>query len=106
MRLVSIVLPVYNEAETLVELGLPLLQDRRRRRDHDGLGLLAKKKLACNEAGLDRLSKAGVIGNEEIDARQAKRLAQRLHLVGINLYSGPEGRLKEVRIGGRNAVPP
>ncbi len=83
-----------HEAKTLLELGLPLLKDRGWRRNHDGLGFFAKEKLAGDETSLDRLAETRVVGNEEVDARQAERLAERFHLVGIDLDSGAEGRLK------------
>ena len=94
-----------HEAEPLVELGLPLLEHRRRRRDDDRLRLLAQQQLAGDEPGLDRLAEARVVGDEEVDARQAQRLAQRLHLVGVDLDAGAERRLEEVRIGRGDAVP-
>src|ERR1035437_778461 len=83
-----------HEAKTLLKLVLPLLQNRGWRRDHNGLGLLAKEKLAGDETCLDRLAEARVVGNKEVDARQAERFTGRVHLIGINLDSGAEGRLK------------
>ena len=73
-RQIGAVEQLEHEAEPLVELGLPLLQDRRWRRDHDGLGLLAQEQLARDETGLDRLAETRVVGDEEVDARQAERL--------------------------------
>src|SRR5205807_7769926 len=64
-----------HEAKTLFELRLPLLQHRAWSRDHYGLGLFAKEKLAGDETGLDRLAETRVVGNEEVDARQAERFA-------------------------------
>ncbi len=104
-RQVGAVEDLEDEAEALLELGLPLLEDRGRRRDDDGLGLLAQEQLARDEARLDRLAEARVVGDEEVDARQTERLAQRLHLVGVDLDPGAERRLEEVRVGGRDAVP-
>jgi hypothetical protein len=49
-----------HETKPLLELVLPLLQDRGWRRDHDGLGLFAKEKLAGDETRLDRLAEARV----------------------------------------------
>ena len=95
-----------DQTEALLQLRLPLLQDRRRRRDDYRLDLLPQEKLARNQARFDRLAKAGVIGNEQAHARQPQRLAQRLHLVGVDLDACPERCLEEVRIGRRDAVPP
>ncbi len=104
-RQVGAVEDLEHEAEALLELVLPLLEDRRRRGDDDGLRLLAQQQLAGDEARLDRLAEAGVVGDEEVDARQPERLAQRLHLVGVDLDAGAERRLEEVRVGGGDAVP-
>ena len=93
------------ETEALLHLRLPLLQDGRGGGDHHRPGLLAKQQLAGDEAGLDGLAEAGVVGDEEVDARHAKRLAQRLHLVGVDLDAGAKRRLEEVGIRGRDAVP-
>src|SRR6266852_5720762 len=82
-----------NEAEALLELGLPLLEDRRRCGDDDELRLLAKQELAGDEAGLDGLAEAGVVRDEEVDARESERLAQWLHLVGVDFDPSPERRL-------------
>jgi hypothetical protein len=48
-------------------------------------------------------AEAGIVGDEEIDPRQAQSLAQRLHLVRIDLDPGAERR-EEVRVGCRNAA--
>ena len=93
------------EAEAFLHLGLPLLQDGRGRGDDDRPGLLAKEQFAGDEAGFDGLAEAGVVGDEEVDARQAERLAQRLHLVGVDPDAGAKRRLEEVRIGSGHAVP-
>ena len=94
-----------DEAEPLLHLGLPLLQDGRGCSDHDRLRLLAQQQLARDEAGLDGLAQAGVVGDEEIHARQPEGLAQGLHLVGVDLDAGSKRRLEEVGVGGGDAVP-
>ena len=93
------------EAEALLHFGLPLLQHGRGSGDDDCLRLLAKQQLAGDESGLDGLAEAGVVGDEQVDAGHAERLAERLHLVGVDLDAGPKRRLEEVRIGGGDAVP-
>ena len=57
------------EAETLLHLGLPLLENGRRRGDHDRSRLLAKQQLPGDEAGFDGLAEAGGVGDEEVHAR-------------------------------------
>jgi hypothetical protein len=43
--------------------------------------------------------------DEEIDPRESQRLAQRLHLVRVDLDPGTERRLEEDRVRRRNAAP-
>jgi len=93
------------ETKTRFKLGLPLLQHRGRHRDHDGLDLLAQQQLARDQARLDGLAEPGVVGDEEVDAWQAERLAQGLHLVGVEFDAGAERGLEEVRVGRGDAVP-
>ena len=100
--------PVENlehEPEAVFQLALPLLQHRGRRRNHDGVRLPAQEQLAGNETCLDGLAEPGVVGDEEVDARQPKGLAQRLHLVRVDADAGPERRLEETRVGRGDAVP-
>ena len=94
-----------DEAEPLFHLPLPLLQHRGRRGDHDRLRLLAQQELAGDQAGLHGLAQPRVVGDEQVDPRQAQRLAQGLHLVGVEADAGPERRLDQPRVGGGDAVP-
>ena len=94
-----------DKAEALLHLRLPLLQNGRRRSDHDRLRLFPQQQLARDEAGLDGLAEAGVVGDEEIHARQSEGLAQGLHLVGVDPDAGAKRRLEEVGVGGGDAVP-
>ena len=94
-----------DQAEALFEFTLPLFEYRRRRRDDDRLGLLAEQQFACDEPGFDRLAETGVIGDEQIHARQSRHLPERLHLIGVDLDAGAERRLEKVGVRRRNAVP-
>ena len=78
------------ETEALLHLPLPLFQHGRGGGDDHGTCFLAQQQLAGDEAGLDGLAEAGVVGDEQVHPREAKRLAQRLHLVGIDLDAGPK----------------
>ena len=104
-RQVGAIKDLKQEPEARFELGLPLFQNRGRRRDHDGLDLLAQQQLAGDEAGLDRFSEPRIIRDEQVDPRETECLPQRFHLVGVNLDAGAEGRLEEVRVSGCDAVP-
>ena len=54
-----------HEAEAVLEFTLPLLDHGRGHGDHDGLDLLAEEQLASDQARFDRLTQAGVGGDEE-----------------------------------------
>ena len=94
-----------DQPKALLKLRLPLLQHRGRRGHDDGTHLLAKQQLTHDQGRLNRLAEAGIIGDKEIDARQQQRLPQRLHLIGVNLNPGAEGRLKQGRIGRSHTIP-
>ena len=105
LRQVGAVQDHEQETEALLHLPLPLLQHGGGGGDDHGAYFLAQQQLAGDKSSLDGLAEAGVVGDEQVHARQAQRLAQRLHLVGVDLDAGTEGRLEQVRIGGRDAIP-
>ena len=91
--------------EAVFQLILPLQEHRRRAGHDDVLDLLAEQEFPGDQAGLDRLAEADVVGDEEVHPGQAQGLLQRLELVGVDPDAGPEGRLEEVRVGRGHAVP-
>ena len=100
--------PVENgerEAETGLHLVLPLIEHRRRACDHNPVDAAAQQQFARDEPRLDGLAEPDIVGNEQVDPRQPKRLAQRVELVSVDADAGAEGRLKEVGVGRRHAVP-
>ena len=103
------VAPVQNlehQSEALLQLPPPLLQHRGGSRYHDGLGLPSQQQLPGDQASLDRLSEPGVVGDEQVHPGKPQRLAQGLHLVGVDLDAGAEWGLEQVRVGRGDAVPP
>jgi hypothetical protein len=68
-----------SDCETQPETGLqpigPLPQHRGWRCYDDEIDSSAQKQLAQDQAGLDRLPEADVIGDQQVDPRQQKRLA-------------------------------
>ena len=104
-RQVGAVEDLEDEAEAVLQLPLPLLQDRRRRSDDDGLRLAPQQQLARDETRLDGLAEPGVVGDEQVDPRQPQRLTERLHLVRVDADPGPKRRLEQIRVGCRHAVP-
>ena len=84
-----------DETEPLLHLVLPLQQHRGRRGDHDLPHPPAKEEFACDEARFDRLAETDVVGDEQVDAGQAKRLAKRLELERLDRDARPERCLEE-----------
>ena len=64
-----------------------------------------QQELARDQPGLDGLAETDVVGDQEVDARQAQRLAQRQQLVGIEPDAGAERRLQQVAVGGGRRTP-
>jgi hypothetical protein len=95
-----------HEPEALLQLRPPLLEHGGGSRNHDCLGLLPQEEFTGNQAGLDGLPEAGVIRDEQVDPGKPERLAEGLHLVGVNLDARAKGGLKEIGIRGRDTVPP
>ena len=93
------------EAEPFLELSLPLFDDRGRRGHDDGLRLFAKEEFPGDQARFDRLAKPRVVGDEQVDAGEAERFTQGLHLIGIDLNACSERCLEQIRVRGRDAVP-
>ena len=93
------------ESEAALELVLPLQDDGRRTGDDHSTDLLAKEELAENEPGFDRLADADVVGDEEVDAGEQERFAQRFELVGLDLDAGAVRGLKEAGIGRGDGAP-
>ena len=95
-----------NQAEPGFGLLFPLQEHRWRAANDDFAGLFANQQLAADEQGLDGFAQAHVVGDEQIDPWQEQGLAERLKLVGVQADAGPEGRLEQLGVRGRNAVPP
>jgi hypothetical protein len=53
----------------------------------------------------DGLAETNVIGDQQIDARQQERFAQRFELLGVAANAGSEGRLKKARVRRGDAAP-
>ena len=95
----------HRQPEARLQLVGPLPEHRRRCRDDDEIDALAQQELAQDQPALDRLAEPDIVGDQQVDARQLQRLAQRLELIVLEADAGPERRLKEARIGRRDAAP-
>ena len=93
------------ETEAAAHLALPLKADGRGAGDEDEVGLLAEDQLLEDEAGLDRLSEAHVIGDEEVGARELERLHQRGELMGHVFDARAERRLEARGVCRAHRVP-
>ena len=78
------------KAEAVCQLFLRLKQHRGRTTHNNLARLLAEQRFARDEAGLDCLTKAHIVGNEEVYTRQTKRLAKRFELIGFQANARAE----------------
>ena len=84
-------------AELVLQLALPLEGEVRRRDDQRALDQAAGLQLLEEQAGHDRLAGAGVVGEEEADARQLEEVVvDRFELVRQRIDAGD--REREVRV--------
>ena len=95
----------HRQPEARLQLVGPLPEHRRRCRDDDEIDALAQQELAQDQPALDRLAEPDIVGDQEVDAPQLQCLAQRLELIVFEADAGPERRLKQARIGRRDAAP-
>jgi hypothetical protein len=94
------------QTEPALQFFLPLEEHRRRAGDHDLGHLLAHKQLPGNQAGLNRLAEADIVGDEQVYARQPQSLAQQLELIWVEANSCAKRRLQQVRVRRCDAIPP
>ena len=97
----------YREGETkaCLHLVVPLLEHGGRAGDDNPIDPSAQQQLSGDESGLHGLAEAHIVGDEEINARQSQRLAQRVELICVDPNACAKRCLKEARIGRRHAVP-
>ena len=93
------------EAKAAGHLLLPLPQHRWGAADHHPADPLAQQHLPQDQARLDRLAQAHVIGDEQAHPWHEQGLAQRFELVGLHIDAGPVGGLEQLGVGGGDAVP-
>ena len=80
-----------SQGELGLQLGTPLIDQVRRAEDREALDLAAVDELAQDQAGLDRLADADVIGDQQPRGFLAERHHQRGELVGARLEVDPAG---------------
>ena len=93
------------EAELLAQLIAPLQLQRRRADDEGGTRAMTKEQLLHDEARLDGLAEADVVGDQQCRSRHPQRADQRLELVVLDRDAAPEGRLQRALVGTRHGAP-
>ncbi len=93
------------EAEFGLQFVLPLLRHRWRCEHQCEIDAATQQQFAEHEAGLDRLAEPEVVGDQQVDPRQAQRLAKREQLIGIEPDAGAERRLEQVALGRSRGAP-
>ena len=73
------------QAELLAHLVLPLQRQARRADDDHGAGPVPQQQLLEDQAGLDGLAQADVVGEQQVGPRAGQRAAQRFELVGLDV---------------------
>jgi len=93
------------ETEFRFEFIFPLRCHRRRRGHDNQVNPAAQEQFANNEPGLDGFSQPDVIGNQEVDAREAERLAQRKQLIGVEPDACAKWRLQQIAVACGRRIP-
>jgi hypothetical protein len=78
------------EAELGLHLLMPLERQRRRADDDDAPCPVPEQHLLHDEAGLDRLAEAHVVGDEQVDSRHGEGAGDGFELVLLDRDAGPE----------------
>ncbi|MDH6449558.1 hypothetical protein M2155_001966 [Streptomyces sp. SAI-119] len=93
------------QAELLCEFVAPLQGEARRTDHHDAVGTPSQQQLLDDEASLDGLAEADVIGEEQVDTGGADRAGDGFELVGLDGDAGAERRLEGLDVGGGDGRP-
>ena len=72
----------------------------------DGPGAVPQQQLLDDQAGLDGLAQAHVVGEQQVRPRGLQGAAQRLELVGLDVRAAAERRLERVPVRRRDRAPP
>jgi len=94
------------EAEAIFQLVTPLEKHRGRSGRDDFLNATAQQEFGRDETGLDGLAEADIVRDEEVHARQPRRLVERFQLIRIDADAGSERGLEESGVRRSHAVSP
>ncbi len=93
------------QAELVPHLIAPLQGEAGRADDQHGACPVPQDQLLHDQAGLDRLAEAHVVGDEQVRPRHGQRPDHRVELVVIDLDAGPERGLEHGLVGRGNRTP-
>jgi hypothetical protein len=93
------------EPELVPHLLLPLDLQRRGADDQDAPGTVPDDEFQRRHAGLDGLTQAHVVGDEQVDPWHLDGPHYRVKLVVLNVDAGAEGGLDVLHVGGRGGTP-
>jgi hypothetical protein len=93
------------QAELLRHLVLPLQHQARRADYHDPLGPVPEQEFQRDQARLDRLAQAHVVGQQQVHARGLDGTGDRFQLVRLDDHTGTQRRLQGVHLGGGHRGP-
>ena len=93
------------EAELGLHLLTPLERERRRADDDDAPCPVPEKHLLHDQASLDRLAEAHVVGDEQVDARHRESTGDGLELILLDDDAATERSLERLGVGARDGAP-
>jgi hypothetical protein len=94
------------ETEAVLQFVAPLEKHRGRAGRDDFLNATAQQEFGRDETGLDGLAEADIVRDEEVHARQPRRLVERFQLIRIDADASSERGLEESAVRRSHAVPP
>ena len=89
----------------VVHLLSPFQRERRRADDDDAPRPVAQQHLLDDEAGLDRLAEAHVVGDQQVDPRHREGPGDGFELVLLDREPGPERGLQRPGVGAGDGAP-
>ncbi len=93
------------ETKLLAHLVAPLELQRRRADNQDAAGAMTNEQVLGDQAGLNRLAQADIIGNQQIDSRHLNRPHHRVKLIILDLDPAAKRRLERPHIRRRHRAP-
>ena len=93
------------EAELGLHLLTPLQRERRRADDDDAPCPVSQQHLLHDQASLDRLAEAHVVGDEQVDPRHGESTGDGFELVLLDRDAGPERGLQRPGVGAGHGAP-